>query len=96
MGIKWLDKSHRSPVSCKEISRKQVANRSQSQCKQGLLTEHCNKFCFHAFSVNLILTNVLSKNLIQQQILVPICREKLYIFIQFGFMSKVHVIKNKN
>ena len=35
MGIKWLDKSHRSPVSCKEISREQVANRSQSQCKQG-------------------------------------------------------------
>ena len=36
MGIKWLDKSHRSPVSCKEINREQVANRSRSQCKQGL------------------------------------------------------------
>ena len=36
MGIKRLDKSHRSPVSCKEISREQVANRSQSRCKQGL------------------------------------------------------------
>ena len=36
MGIKWLDKSHRSPVSCKEISREQVANRLQSRCKQGL------------------------------------------------------------
>ena len=35
MDIKWLDKSHRSPVSCKEISREQVANRSRSQCKQG-------------------------------------------------------------
>ena len=35
MGIKWLDKSHRSPVSCKEISREQVANRLQSRCKQG-------------------------------------------------------------
>ena len=35
MGIKWLDKSHGSPVSCKEISREQVANRSRSQCKQG-------------------------------------------------------------
>ena len=37
MGIKLLDKSHRSPVSCKEISREQVANRSRSQCKQGLI-----------------------------------------------------------
>ena len=36
MGIKWLDKSHRSPVSCKEISREQVANRLQSRFKQGL------------------------------------------------------------
>ena len=36
MGIKWLGKSHRSPVSCKEISREQVANRLQSRCKQGL------------------------------------------------------------
>ena len=36
MDIKWLHKSHRSPVSCKEISRKQVANRSRSRCKQGL------------------------------------------------------------
>ena len=36
MGIKCLDKSHRAPVSCKEISREQVANRSRSQCKQGL------------------------------------------------------------
>ena len=35
MDIKWLHKSHRSPVSCKEISRKQVANRSRSRCKQG-------------------------------------------------------------
>ena len=35
MGIKWLGKSHRSPVSCKEISREQVANRLQSRCKQG-------------------------------------------------------------
>ena len=35
MGIKWLDKSHRSPVSCKEISREQVANRLQSRCKRG-------------------------------------------------------------
>ena len=37
MGIKWLDKSRRSPVSCKEISRKQVANRLQSRCKQGFI-----------------------------------------------------------
>ena len=37
MGIKWLDKSHRSPVSCKEISREQVANRLQSRCKQGFI-----------------------------------------------------------
>ena len=37
MGIKWLHKSHRSPVSCKEISREQVANRLRSQCKQGYL-----------------------------------------------------------
>ena len=36
MGIKWLGKSHRSPVSYKEISREQVANRLQSRCKQGL------------------------------------------------------------
>ena len=36
MGIKLLDKSNRSPVSCKEISREQVANRLQSRCKQGL------------------------------------------------------------
>ena len=35
MGINLLDKSHRSPVSCKEISREQVANRLQSRCKQG-------------------------------------------------------------
>ena len=35
MGIKWLDKSHRSQVSCKEISREQVANRSRIQCKHG-------------------------------------------------------------
>ena len=35
--LKWLDKSHRSPVSCKEISREQVANRLQSRCKQGLM-----------------------------------------------------------
>ena len=32
MGIKLLDKCHRSPVSCKEISRGQVVNRSRSQC----------------------------------------------------------------
>ena len=37
MGIKWLGKSHRSPVSCKEISREQVANRLQSRCKQGFI-----------------------------------------------------------
>ena len=36
MGIKWLGKSHRLPVSCKEISCEQVANRLQSRCKQGL------------------------------------------------------------
>ena len=36
MGIKWLHKSHRLPVSCKEISRKQVVNRLRSRCKQGL------------------------------------------------------------
>ena len=40
MGIKWLGKSHRSPVSCKEISREQVANRLQSRCKQGLPRYH--------------------------------------------------------
>ena len=36
MGIKWLHKSHRSPVSCIEISREQIANRLRSRCKQGL------------------------------------------------------------
>ena len=35
MDIKWLHKSHRSPVSCIEISREQVANRLPSRCKQG-------------------------------------------------------------
>ena len=53
MGIKWLDKSHRSPVSCKEISREQVANRLQSRCKQGLsqsviLSRYTLFFCGYA------------------------------------------------
>ena len=32
MGIKWLDKSHRSPVSCNEISR----DRSRTGCIVGV------------------------------------------------------------
>ena len=36
MDIKWLHKSHRSPISCKKISGESVANRSRSRCKQGL------------------------------------------------------------
>ena len=31
MGINWLHKSHRSPVSCKEISHEQVADRLRSR-----------------------------------------------------------------
>ena len=38
---KLVYKSHRSPVSCKEISREQVANRLQSRCKQGF--KHLSK-----------------------------------------------------
>ena len=45
MGIKWLDKSHRSQVSCNEISREQVANRLQSRCKQGLTGDVNKKSC---------------------------------------------------
>ena len=57
MGIKWLDKSHRSPVSCKEISCEQVANRSRSQCKQGFSEPLCepniNCFLYEGLRLNI-------------------------------------------
>ena len=55
MGIKWLGKSHRSPVSCKEISREQVANRLQSRCKQGFKRrEDINKSIIIVCLLNLL------------------------------------------
>ena len=62
MGIKWLDKSYRSPVSCKEISREQVANRSRSQCKQGFSdVYYCSALLFILFDMILIFFSVMDQ-----------------------------------
>ena len=66
MGINWLYKSHRSPISCKEISREQVANRSRSQCKQGFI-DSVGECCLNIIKGNVRLPKAEKQNLQARQ-----------------------------